>query len=684
MQAIPENWVAYWSDPECIVDVRLRVILNEALGIVRAYTSGDISQCNLEAQLAPDFSIGNACSAHLAFEVTDAVYDSVMFQPGQRIDFSVRLKLGENATDYVNQGVYYISEVSEAENGALSISAYDEMLSFENMFVRDDVSVQSETNFSDVLDLYTANNSISVDFSQFLDTYVSMQPGGSTVRTQVKNLKVPKDAVFLDFRTMLGSVAAIAGGNVFITKDNTAKLIRPNRTGSEYHFEPITGVTGDADAVRVSSADKLMIGSQYVYATGLRIGDLLSGTGWLIDARIDEDFGITRKQLFDIYYNMVDGYAVLGDKSARAMPVEATGATINPLIELGDYVYVDIGEVFSSITVSTSYVYKRVYVSHFSISYSGDCYGTVGDNVKSEDAQFSEFLVYQESVSRDGWFDAFGDQDGIIDGHNNNLYVPSSSANQQMNPKIIGKNTFTIDCKVTPGTYSSVARLTGAGHIEGTVVYRNVNTGEYTSVTIDANLRQSICPIYDKSSSNGSAVLTYDNKYAFPDSLVTRPWDANIIVSTSTIAFKKPNSQADGYEVLAEVGGNFSSGKEKQKPKSKIAQIDSGGTGQTGVTSTSTVGEVITAASGVTIGIARYSVWGKLATFYIRATPSAAKSGTWDVGTLPEGKRPADEAAFITGNEAVIGYITTAGVVKVVGSVSANANVYLKATYLLA
>jgi hypothetical protein len=67
----------------------------------------------------------------------------------------------------------------------------------------------------------------------------------------------------------------------------------------------------------------------------------------------------------------------------------------------------------------------------------------------------------------------------------------------------------------------------------------------------------------------------------------------------------------------------------------------------------------------------------------MRIRSSAAKSGTWTVGTLYEGFRPVDEVGFITATAASIGYIKSDGVITYVGSLGANSNGYIKATYMV-
>ena len=92
---------------------------------------------------------------------------------------------------------------------------------------------------------------------------------------------------------------------------------------------------------------------------------------------------------------------------------------------------------------------------------------------------------------------------------------------------------------------------------------------------------------------------------------------------------------------------------------------------------------LFTLESGITCNLARYTRAGNLATLYMRIRSSADKSGTWTVGTLLEGYRPVDEVGFMTATAASIGYINSAGVITYIGSLGANSNGYIKATYMV-
>lgn len=94
---------------------------------------------------------------------------------------------------------------------------------------------------------------------------------------------------------------------------------------------------------------------------------------------------------------------------------------------------------------------------------------------------------------------------------------------------------------------------------------------------------------------------------------------------------------------------------------------------------------IIVAASGVTVSEAQYAQYGKVASVRIIAKPSAAKSGTWNVGTMGAGKRPAITiGGIVWANGGLTVNIGTGGLLQVNGSVAANTSIIILATYVVA
>lgn len=92
--------------------------------------------------------------------------------------------------------------------------------------------------------------------------------------------------------------------------------------------------------------------------------------------------------------------------------------------------------------------------------------------------------------------------------------------------------------------------------------------------------------------------------------------------------------QSGSYLVLGKIGGR------------SALPINQGGTGQTEVESETTVGDVLSAATGWSVTSVDYKQWGKLAMLNVWATNSSAISAntTSQIATINSGKRPATSA----------------------------------------
>lgn len=110
-----------------------------------------------------------------------------------------------------------------------------------------------------------------------------------------------------------------------------------------------------------------------------------------------------------------------------------------------------------------------------------------------------------------------------------------------------------------------------------------------------------------------------------------------------------------------------------------------GGTNSTGVTSTTEKASILTASSGVSIVKASFAQWGKIAQLDVSVSLTAAKSGSWKLGTVVSGKRPATSANAITLiGEADGAYIMSDGSIYVGKSFAKSDMLDLAFIYLLA
>lgn len=112
--------------------------------------------------------------------------------------------------------------------------------------------------------------------------------------------------------------------------------------------------------------------------------------------------------------------------------------------------------------------------------------------------------------------------------------------------------------------------------------------------------------------------------------------------------------------------------------------IAQGGTGSTGIAADSTIANIITAASGLSITSADYYAWGKIAMFYIQINvTTATTAGAWhDLGTLKEGKRPPCTTFIQELNKAIVAMYPNGRIV-VWGEWPVGKAFELTATYML-
>lgn len=134
--------------------------------------------------------------------------------------------------------------------------------------------------------------------------------------------------------------------------------------------------------------------------------------------------------------------------------------------------------------------------------------------------------------------------------------------------------------------------------------------------------------------------------------------------------------QSGTYVVLGPIGSGGSS--------SDVLPIENGGTGDSGVTVISTISEIITPSTGVTISSARLAKWGKLAMLNVTFQSSSSTSldtSMISVGRLLDGLRPRINAPLVSSQYS--GLVWSTGYAYLYGKYTANTTVDAFATYLL-
>lgn len=194
----------------------------------------------------------------------------------------------------------------------------------------------------------------------------------------------------------------------------------------------------------------------------------------------------------------------------------------------------------------------------------------------------------------------------------------------------------------------------------------------------------------------GGADLQVNNKgdWHVGDSIQVRDNNSGLVI-TSTIAKKIVKVKNGVLSVDYEVGNASakSYGGGASAETALVTPIANGGTGATtaagalanlGLTVQSvSQSAAATAASGVTLGAWAMYKYGKIVQFFIRVTPTAAKSALWTAFTLNDGYRPVTETHMSTNNTNMIGYIKADGTVLIRQAGNANTNYYLYATYIV-
>lgn len=115
--------------------------------------------------------------------------------------------------------------------------------------------------------------------------------------------------------------------------------------------------------------------------------------------------------------------------------------------------------------------------------------------------------------------------------------------------------------------------------------------------------------------------------------------------------------------------------------------IAHGGTGATAVSSDTTISNIITAGTGITITEAHYHTWGKVAMLMVGLKRSSAinAGGAITIGSVASGHRPVTDAAG--SSNTLNGWLSTGGnftARNITGSqIAANTDIYISLTYLL-
>lgn len=260
----------------------------------KTYTYGEIKSARITKSMMDKLTIGQATSAML-----DMVFEPDGTIPtAAEIKCYIRLKdYGEEVTDWLPFGTFYIDTRSTDAYGWMTITAYDAMLKAEQDYI--DNSGTYPMAMSDAVSFICGKMGVELDS-----------------RSQIAPYTVDSPTEVYTMREVLCGIAAASGGNFVITEEGKLRLIR------------LASPT-NSDDVPVMSCDILgdtaTIGKVTLYPdsnTQYSAGD----SGYEIQA----DCIYATQEICNYVRGVLDG--------VKYLPYSAGTAFFNPALELGDSV----------------------------------------------------------------------------------------------------------------------------------------------------------------------------------------------------------------------------------------------------------------------------------------------------------------------------------------------------------
>ena len=260
----------------------------------KTYTYGEIKSARITKSMMDKLTIGQATSAML-----DMVFEPDGTIPtAAEIKCYIRLKdYGEEVTDWLPFGTFYIDTRSTDAYGWMTITAYDAMLKAEQDYI--DNSGTYPMAMSDAVSFICGKMGVELDS-----------------RSQIAPYTVDSPTEVYTMREVLCGIAAASGGNFVITEEGKLRLIR------------LASPT-NSDDVPVMSCDILgdtaTIGKVTLYPdsnTQYSAGD----SGYEIQA----DCIYATQEICNYVRGVLNG--------VKYLPYSAGTAFFNPALELGDSV----------------------------------------------------------------------------------------------------------------------------------------------------------------------------------------------------------------------------------------------------------------------------------------------------------------------------------------------------------
>lgn len=317
MQPTSELYKAILQNPNHAKEIKLNIAGVE-------YGMGDIVSCSTYGGIFSQPGIGNCTARQIKLEI----FPLEEIPRQAKIQIFVRLTLGEQISEWIPKGVFFIS--TRAKNkltGALTITGYDAMLKAEQTWLTADYATAIwPMSQSDAVADIAARIGVDVDGRTVLSSdYPVGYPTGENGD--------------LTMREVLGYIAVSNAGNWVITDDGKLRLIGYADTASEDDEE---------------STDKTKLGNN---VSSLDCGEKvarISRINLIVDSEnmytVGDDTGRTLEATCSWGTQAMANSILVKVRGVDYHPYTAEDALLDPAAEIGDGV--SIADIYSVIATS--------------------------------------------------------------------------------------------------------------------------------------------------------------------------------------------------------------------------------------------------------------------------------------------------------------------------------------------
>lgn len=216
MHTVSDLWQQMLADPAHAVEAKLKIAGVE-------YGEDQIVRKSLMVYggLYSTFGIGNCCARQIEFEV----YPQGTIPRQAKIEVYMRLRLGEQVSEWIPKGVFFFStRKTDRITGVLSVHGYDAMLKAEETWLNSSYDAKTwpmpaATAVADI----AARMGVTVDSRTVLDAAFPMQ-------------YPVDDKGDMTMREALGRIAVANAGNWTITDEGKLLLVGLNSMPAETHY----------------------------------------------------------------------------------------------------------------------------------------------------------------------------------------------------------------------------------------------------------------------------------------------------------------------------------------------------------------------------------------------------------------------------------------------------------------